>query len=57
MMNLALTHPHTVTHALLVLRHCGHAVRELQAQQSDSGQKHQHFLAHHARSTLCGLDA
>ena len=34
-------HGAAALHALLVLGHCGQAIRELQAQQSDSGHKHQ----------------
>src|SRR6266436_673389 len=50
-------HGTAALHALLVLRHRGHAVRKLQAQKGDHGQNYEYSLAHHASPTLRGLDA
>ena len=50
-------HGTAALHALLVLGHCGQAVHKLQAQQGDHGQNYEYSLAHHASSTLGGLDA
>jgi len=50
-------HGAAALHALLVLRHCGRAVRKLQAQQGDQRDDDEDSLAHYPKSTLSGLDA
>lgn len=50
-------HGTAALHALLVLRHRGRAVCELQAQQGDQRHDDKASLAHYPKSTLCRLDA
>jgi hypothetical protein len=50
-------HGTAALHALLIMGHGGQAVRELKAEQSDHGQKHELSFAHNPKLTLGGLDA
>ena len=50
-------HGAAALHTLLVLRHCGHAVRKLQAQQRYNGHDDEYLCPHYPDSTLKWLDA